>query len=344
MKNKSGIIMAVLFCLVLAACSRRQSEVEPVADTSGTAAYSGQTQDQTYPGEEVSLLSGAIATEPNIGGVISSGAAVFKQGDSTRKLIRTADLKFRVKDVPRATVQIEDLAASVGGFIIRTNLKSNVFSTETTPLSEDSVLETTNYGLSGSILLRVPAPKLDTTLKALVPMIEFLDYRHIRVRDVELEIKANDLRKKRHRDAAKAPLPKPDKKTVIANKDVTLNFSACSVEDAQDSRFRHHTDADQAELDNLSLEDQVRYSTVTIEIYDRLNHRRTVLANERNIEAYKPGAAQRIGTAFGDGWGILVAVLEFIARIWGLILMAALVIAGITLYNKRFKKKNTPQS
>ncbi|HRZ42857.1 MAG TPA: hypothetical protein P5228_09175 [Bacteroidales bacterium] len=69
-------------------------------------------------------------------------------------------------------------------------------------------------------------------------------------------------------------------------------------------------------------------------------HRRKVLADEKNIEAYKPGAANRIGTALRDGWGIFVAVLEFIARIWRLILIAALLITGITLCNKHFRMRN----
>src|SRR5689334_4249350 len=57
--------------------------------------------------------------------VVSSSAAVESLKDSARKFIRTSDMKFRVKDVAKATYQIEDITRSFNGFVTYTHLESN---------------------------------------------------------------------------------------------------------------------------------------------------------------------------------------------------------------------------
>ena len=47
---------------------------------------------------------------------ISSSAAVAKE-DSTHKFIHTADLKFKVKNVPQSTYYIENIVSKFDGFV-----------------------------------------------------------------------------------------------------------------------------------------------------------------------------------------------------------------------------------
>ena len=58
---------------------------------------------------------------------ISSSAAKQNNKDSTRKFIRTADVKFRVKNVIDVTYSIENICDKEGGFVTYTNLSSNNF-------------------------------------------------------------------------------------------------------------------------------------------------------------------------------------------------------------------------
>ena len=48
--------------------------------------------------------------------IISSSAAVVTK-DSTRKFIRTADIKFRVNNVRSSTLKIEDIVGEHNGFV-----------------------------------------------------------------------------------------------------------------------------------------------------------------------------------------------------------------------------------
>ncbi len=74
----------------------------------------------------------SLATVP-----ISSSAAVEKNKDSTRIFIRTADLKFKVKNVINSTYDIENITLRQGGFVTYSNLASTISNVTTTVISND---------------------------------------------------------------------------------------------------------------------------------------------------------------------------------------------------------------
>src|SRR6478735_2437237 len=128
---------------------------------------------------------------------ISSSAAVANGKDSSRRFIRTAELKFKVKNVIRSTYDIENITNRKGGFVIFTNLTSNINYVTNKAVSADSSLETTYFTVTNFITLRVPNTKLDSTLKEISSNIDFLDYRIIKAEDVALQILSNNLTQKR---------------------------------------------------------------------------------------------------------------------------------------------------
>lgn len=58
--------------------------------------------------------------------ITTSSAAVEKNKDSTRKFIRTAEMKFKVKSVINSTYDIENICNDQGGFVTYTNLASTI--------------------------------------------------------------------------------------------------------------------------------------------------------------------------------------------------------------------------
>jgi hypothetical protein len=127
---------------------------------------------------------------------ISSSAAVEKEGIS-RKFIRTADLKFKVKNVTQSTYVIENITNKFDGYITYTNLHSNIVDNFETKISQDSTLETTRYNVENNITIRVPNKRLDTVIKAIAKQIDFLDYRIIKADDVSLKMLSNQLSQNR---------------------------------------------------------------------------------------------------------------------------------------------------
>jgi len=263
---------------------------------------------------------------------ISSSAAVEDGRDSTRKFIRTAGMKFRVKSVIRSTYDIEAITARRGGFVTYSGLNTNVDNTTTTAVSPDSLLETTYFTVSATITLRVPNTLLDTTLKEIAANIEFLDYRIIKADDVALLMLSNNLAQKR---AARAE----ERLTrAIDEKGKKLNETTR----AEDLLLSRQDMADQARLSNLSLTDQVNFSTVSLNIYQRQSIKRELVASYKDITAYEPGFGKKLAHALYTGWKVLEYIVLFLANLWAVFLLALAIYLLYRWLNAKYKR-NPPE-
>ena len=181
--------------------------------------------------------------------IVSSTAAVENNKDSTRKFIRTADLKFKVKDAIRSTYDIENITVRQGGFVTYTNLASTINYTTSTQIKVDSISESTFYTVNNTMKLRVPNYKLDTVLKGIARNIDFLDYRIIKADDVALDLMTNDLTQNRN-NSNEDRLRK-----AIDIKSGRLN----DINDAEDNLESKQEKRDAARIANLRLKDQTLY-------------------------------------------------------------------------------------
>jgi cbb3-type cytochrome oxidase subunit 3 len=261
---------------------------------------------------------------------VSSSAAVENPQDTTRKFIRTANLKFKVKNILQATYDIEAIAIRQGGFVTHTHLASNIDRVTTTHISADSSLLSTYYTVVNSIELRIPNVKLDTTLKEIAQNIDFLDYRTIQAEDVMLKILSNELTQKR--------IAKSENRVTnaIDNRGKRLNETTS----AEELLLRKQEQADHARIANLSLADQINFSTINLSVYQRQSIKRELVSNDKNIVAYKQGFGSRVAEAFLQGWNILMDVVIFIVKICWLILLGILVYWLLKKYRKK-SRNNT---
>jgi len=258
---------------------------------------------------------------------ISSSAAVENGKDTTRRFIRTADLKFKVKSVIKSTYDIENITNRQGGFVTYTNLTSNIDNVTTTAVSADSSLETTYYTVTNSITLRVPNTKLDTTLKEISNNIDYLDFRIIKAEDVALQILSNNLTQKR---SAK----NEERLTnAIDNRGKKLNETTI----AEEVLLRKQEQADNAKISNLSLTDQIKFSTINLSIYQRQTINRELISNDKNIDAYEPGFGTKLFDALKYGWDILETFIVFLTKLWGLFLFAIVVYFIYKKYGHKLK-------
>jgi len=258
---------------------------------------------------------------------ISSSAAVENGKDTTRRFIRTADLKFKVKSVIKSTYDIENITNRQGGFVTFTNLTSEINNITKTAVSADSSIETTYYTVTNSITLRVPNTKLDTTLKEISNNIDYLDYRIIKAEDVALQILSNNLIQKR---SAK----NEERLTnAIDNRGKKLNETTV----AEEILLSKQEQADNAKISNLSLTDQIKFSTINLSIYQRQTIKRELISNDKNIDEFMPSFGSKILEALKFGWDILETFIVFLTKLWGLFLFAIII---YFIYKKiRYKLK-----
>lgn len=246
----------------------------------------------------------------------SSSAAVEKNKDTTRKFIRTAELKFKVKNAIKATYAIEDITTRFDGFVTYTKLNSDVTNKITLPISADSSLETTFFVVENTMTIRVPNAQLDTTLKTIAKLIDFLDYRIIKADDVGLQLLSNNLTQMRVNKHSTRLID------AIDNRGKKLHETT----NAEENLLNKQEQADNAKIANLELKDQINYSTINLFIYQRTDIKREVVSNYKNIEVYEPGFGTQMMESVKFGWNILKELFLFITKLWTLILI------GIVLY------------
>lgn len=295
MKKVSRILFIVL-SFVLFSCTPKSSEQEMAYDSTAVA--------------------------------VSSSAAVVGKNDSTRKFIRTADLRFKVKSVIKSTYDIEDITSKVGGFVTSSNLISETSSQETKEVSLDSSVITTRFVVTNSITIRVPNTRLDTTLKLIARNIVYLDSRVIKADDVALELLSNQLTIKRT-DRNESRL-----KDAIDNRGKKLSETAS----AEELLLNKQEQADNARIANMSLKDQINFSTINMVIYQNEGVTYEKIANNKTPKRYNPGFGFRIVDALSGGWYVLGEVIIFILNLWGIILLGVGIFVAYK-YVKRAKKK-----
>lgn len=255
---------------------------------------------------------------------VSSSAAVVDK-NSKQKFIRTADIKFKVKNVVTSTYAIENATQKFGGFVTYTNLQSNIHDQIKTKISQDSTLETTKYTVENNITIRVPNTQLDTVIKTIAKQIDFLDFRVIKADDVSLKMLANELSQKRGSYTEKRVEKAIDSKGKKIDDIVEAENTLASQKEANDNRA----------IDNLSLQDQINFSTITLQLYQNETIRQEKMASEKDSNAYKPHLGIQILDSLKSGWYILEAVFVFIVNLWPFILIG---FGGFFAYKKYIKK------
>ncbi|WP_026976220.1 DUF4349 domain-containing protein [Flavobacterium tegetincola] len=257
--------------------------------------------------------------------LISSSAAAVNT-NSTRKFIRTADVKFSVKNVAKSTYAIEDATTKFGGFVTFTDLESTISNEERTKISPDSTLITTKYIVENNITIRVPNTSLDTVLKTIAKQIHFLNHRVIKADDVSLQMLSNEMMQKRSTSSEKRL------ENAIDSKGKKLN----DLTDAEEKLDNKKEQKDASKIQNLSLNDQVNFSTITLNIYQDESTNQEMVANEKSINSYRPNIGLQLLDSLKTGWFMLENIISFIVLIWPLLLFGFL---GYFGYKKLKSKK-----
>jgi len=258
---------------------------------------------------------------------ISSSAAVEKEG-STRKFVRTADIKFKVKNVTQSTYAIENITNKFDGFVTYTNLQSTIIDEFETKVSLDSTLQTIRYNVENDITIRVPNKRLDTVIKSIAKQIDFLDYRIIKADDVSLKMLSNQLTQTRSANNEKRI------EKAIDTKGKKIN----DIMEAENTLANKKEQNDNTKLDNLSIQDQINFSTLTIKIYQNESVKQEIIGSTKDSNFYKPNIGIRILDSLKSGWYVLINIIVFLFEIWWLLVF---IIGGFFLYKKYIKKEET---
>ena len=271
-------------------------ENSPVTDSEGI---------KDEDNNKVTTQNGVVRFADSNSSTLSSSAAE-EPNDANKKFVRTADLKFRVKEVVKSTQQIEDITNKFGGYVAYTNLESQQVGSSVEPYGEDSLIEVSKYQLKNEMVLRVPNTRLDSLLRSIGGLVDHFDYRKIEAGDVTLQYAMNE------RSA------KVDRRTGGRIEDAIdgKGRRLYDITDAEDLVRTSATTANAADIENLRLLNDVKYSKVTLSIYEKPNVMTSIIVSDAIYQKYKPSFGARVRFSLEDSWNFILNLFLFFIKIW----------------------------
>jgi len=343
MKHSKILMTTLLLTGLLLGCG--QAGIHSESDTSTEAAPPSPTSemessgaadkaagaDRNAMGGDVYFASPSNRADSMSSLLSSSAATGSPLQDTANKFIRTADVRFRVNNVRRATFELEKITAHYGGYVAHTGLESTINSEERTKVSDDSTLITTYYTVSNNLVLRVPVQHLDSMLRSMGPLVLYLDYRRIHAENATLLILRERL------EARRIGRSTTRLEEAVDETQAKLRDRA-AIEEAL---YNKQTMADESLIRTLELKDQIALSTINLNIYQRQDFTHEMVVNEKDISAFKPGFWTEMGHSISSGWEVLKGFILALVAGWPVILFLLGVLL-VVLYLRRKEKNRKP--
>lgn len=227
-----------------------------------------------------------------------------------RKIVRTAQVKSKVENTEQATYKIEQIARKFNGFVTQTRLESRNLDKTETPISQDSTLETTQFEVANSLILRVPNERLDTFLSELSRIYTHLDYRNIHANDLTATFLTNQLKAQLRDNSAKRIAQASDEK----------GKRLSDITDAEQTRVEIKDAAIEQQIQNLETDYDIAFSVVNIEIYQNAMVSKTMKPSLAGLKTAS-NLGFRLTQAMANGWSILLEIVLFFVNLWAFILL-----------------------
>ncbi len=245
-------------------------------------------------------------------------AAVASDTMATAKIIKTADMRFRVKDVQQTKEQLGAVLKAQGGTVAEVSIQSQIQESDKVKYSSDSLKEITSYRKEGLMVAKVPSEKLDDFTNTVAKMAVFVDQQSMKMDDQSIAYLANRL-KAQNRQKVIKQLDQSKK-----SRDAETSFYIS--DDYIDKR-----------IENINIDNRVKFSTITLSFYQNNTVSTWIVGND-NLYSYRPGFFQRLGLNIADGWTFFKEFLLGLSKLWALIVFGLLIFLGIRTYLRRTKK------
>ena len=258
-----------------------------------------------------------VASQAPTDAQLTSSAATYT--DAQRKFIRTAQAKFRVKDVYQSALAIEDAVAAQGGFVTKNDIDTNIDAIRKRSLGNGQLVELAEYTVRGELTVRVPSDKTQAFLRSIIGQMEFLDTRSFAAMDAQFALLREQLAYQRNQEAQLELGDAKDEGGKLGQKAAVIS-----------ARIEAKSGRDEALIVQKEFEDRVAFSTLDLSLYQLPKLRRTEMADmEVAVRDNGPGFFTRLGKSLGSGWfGLLEVALQAI-KLWPLWLVLLLGIVAV---------------
>jgi len=223
------------------------------------------------------------------------------------KLVKTAEMRFKVKDVQQTSEKITTITTNYRGMVMHHEVESSGMRSVDIKKSEDSIIRVTSFSTTADITVKIPSEKLEDFMNEVAHMGVVLNVRRMDISDKSLEYMAARLKLKNRNDlisqqkAGKVIIKSPT--NVLALKDDMVD----------------------QQIGNQQIDDEVKNSIVSLSFYQSNTIYKETIANDDPSD-YNLPFFKRMAGSIENGWAIFENVVLGLTNLW------VFVIAGITVW------------
>jgi hypothetical protein len=232
------------------------------------------------------------------------------------KLVKTADMRFKVKDVQQTGEAISALTTSLNGMVMHHALATTIERSTDVPSSSDSVMRFSSYYTNADMTVRLPSDKMEDFMNHIGHMAVFINTRNMDIQDKTLDFLSSQLKV-----SGRNEIIAQQKKGLVKIKDIG---DVLALKDDQVDK----------QIDNRRIEAAVKYSTIGLNFYQSNTVAKELIVND-DPSNYTLPFFRRLGNALISGWLIFAETLIALVNIWVFILIA---LAGFFAYRRYTKK------
>ncbi|MGZ3754478.1 MAG: DUF4349 domain-containing protein [Mucilaginibacter sp.] len=232
------------------------------------------------------------------------------------KLVKTAGMGFKVKNVQQTTEKIAALTANYKGMVTHHRITSVPGVTHDVKVSDDSVMRVSAFYTTGEMIVKVPAEKLETYLDSVGRLGIYINHSSMDIDDKSLDYLSSQLKLKN-----RSELVNKEKKgkVVIKDPNAVLNLKDDLVDE---------------QIGNRKIDDAVKYSVVSLSYYQSNAIVKEMIAND-NPSDYSIPFFSRLGLAFENGWYVFKEAVLLLVNVWAFLLAGIIVWWAIRVYKRK---------
>ena len=273
----------------------------------------------------MALLAGAtlLAACKGSGSASSADSVNVDSGQRTPvKLVKTAEMRFKVKDVRKVAEQISAWTALSGGTVVHHNMQSNTVNKQDITLANDSIKRLTVFNIQAEMVIKIPNEVVEPIMDSLNRLGVFVDDRKMDVEDRTIDYFAEKLKAK-NREAS-----------------VALRTQIKLTQKGADSLLQLKDDVVDRKVSNMRTDDAAKFSVINLSLYQNNTVTSELLAND-DLGTYNSSIGVRLGLALSRGWYYFSEMIIVALHLWAFLLTGAVVWLGVYLYKR--KKRSIPQ-
>jgi hypothetical protein len=233
------------------------------------------------------------------------------------KLVKTADMRFKVKDVRQTAETIAALTAKNNGIVMHHQMQANVTGNQDIRISNDSVMHVSSFNTVADMTVNIPPDHLDDFMNQVARLGLYINSRKMDIDDKSLDYLSSKLKRN-------------NRETLVAQQDKSAESGAGSTLGMKD-------DIVDSKINNLKIDKESKYSTLVLSFYQSNNVVKEVVAND-DPSAYQLPLFKRLVNSLAYGWLVFAELVLWLANLWVFIL------AGIAIWMLfRFYKRKHPR-